>query len=230
MVSIHLPPEIRLQDGIYKPPWLVLTTKPTMQIDFNAVGQATNLKSPAARMRYTRLRRQIEGGTLIGTHGTPFSGVAGKMSPEMRKRTGVFQPEFSDGEKTTSLDRKIKSEPEEFSDRYETDYSEEENSEDEMPLAKRRYDRLKLGDASSESASVAIIQPGFMFGFRDGQDNPSPEPNTQLNISQGRPEIHENYLTVVPNSNSNTHLYLPADRRFDINTQPLEGNEDPRHS
>src|ERR1700730_1182810 len=44
----------------------------TLKIDFAAVGHATSLKSPAARMRYTRLRRQIESGTLIGTHGTPF--------------------------------------------------------------------------------------------------------------------------------------------------------------
>jgi hypothetical protein len=44
----------------------------TLKIDFAAVGHATSLKPPAARMRYTRLRRQIESGTLIGTHGTPF--------------------------------------------------------------------------------------------------------------------------------------------------------------
>ncbi|TGO68557.1 hypothetical protein BOTNAR_0023g00360 [Botryotinia narcissicola] len=33
-------------------------------IDFAAVGQTTNLKSPAARMRYTRLKRQIEKGVI----------------------------------------------------------------------------------------------------------------------------------------------------------------------
>lgn len=37
-------------------------------------------------MRYTRLRRQIEGGTLIGTHGTPFAGGAEKIAEAMKKR------------------------------------------------------------------------------------------------------------------------------------------------
>jgi hypothetical protein len=37
-------------------------------------------------MRYTRLRRQIESGTLIGTHGTPFSGSADKIYEASTKR------------------------------------------------------------------------------------------------------------------------------------------------
>lgn len=46
----------------------------------------TKLKPPAARMRYTRLRRAIESGTLIGTHGTPFQGGADKTTDARRKR------------------------------------------------------------------------------------------------------------------------------------------------
>jgi hypothetical protein len=162
-----------------------------MQIDFNAVGQATNLKSPAARMRYTRLRRQIEGGTLIGTHGTPF---AEKIPSKMRKRTRDSQAEVGEeGQpavfaKTSSPDRKIKSEPEEFSDRYETDFSEGNNSEDEMPLAKRRQDRVKLGNAPPEGSSAAITHPDFSSGLNDGPDNHPVEPNTQLDISHSRLE------------------------------------------
>lgn len=37
-------------------------------------------------MRYTRLRRAIEGGTLIGTHGTPFQGGAGKVVEAGKER------------------------------------------------------------------------------------------------------------------------------------------------
>jgi len=67
----------------------------TRKIDFAAVGHATSLKPPAARMRYTRLRRQIESGTLIGKHGTPFlSHPSSSTSPNFdhseklkRKRT-----------------------------------------------------------------------------------------------------------------------------------------------
>ncbi|KAL5349277.1 hypothetical protein ACLOAV_005567 [Pseudogymnoascus australis] len=48
-------------------------------IDFSAVGAATRLNPPAARMRYTRLKRQIESGTL---RGRPF------QRPGKRKRDG----------------------------------------------------------------------------------------------------------------------------------------------
>src|SRR5277367_1277587 len=178
----------------------MIIIKENLQIDFNAVGQATNLKSPAARMRYTRLRRQIEGGTLIGTHGTPFSGVAEKMSPEVRKRKRDSQPETGDGErpgvfaKTNSPDRKFKSEPEEFSERYETDSSGGDNSEDEMPLAKRRYEIVKPGYAPFEGSSMVIRHRQSSYGLHDGQGNRLLEPNGQLYISQGRPEIHVNVL------------------------------------
>ncbi|MCJ1466350.1 hypothetical protein MMC07_004969 [Pseudocyphellaria aurata] len=57
-----------------------------LYIDFNGVGNVTKLKPPAARMRYTRLRRAIESGTLIGTHGTPFQGGTDKTTEARRKR------------------------------------------------------------------------------------------------------------------------------------------------
>ena len=37
-------------------------------------------------MRYTRLRRAIEGGTLIGTHGTPFQGTTDKETGHHKRR------------------------------------------------------------------------------------------------------------------------------------------------
>jgi len=156
-----------------------MITKQNLQIDFNAVGQATNLKSPAARMRYTRLRRQIEGGTLIGTRGALFSEVAEKMPPEVRKRKRDSQPETGEREwpgvfaKTTSPDRKIKSEPEDFSERYETGSSEGDDSEDEKPLAKRRHDRATTGN----EGSAMVIRQGFSSGLHDGQDNHPLEQN-----------------------------------------------------
>jgi hypothetical protein len=57
-----------------------------LQIDFQAVAQATNIKPPAARMRYSRLRRQIEDGTLIKTHGTAFSTLNNKKSIASNQR------------------------------------------------------------------------------------------------------------------------------------------------
>ena len=55
-------------------------------------------------MRYTRLRRQIESGTLIGTHGTPFSGSADKIYQASAKRKrgggGVGFKRASSGDET----------------------------------------------------------------------------------------------------------------------------------
>jgi len=57
-----------------------------LQIDFNAVGEITKLKAPAARMRFTRLRRAIEDGTLIDTHGKQFQASADKIADTQKKR------------------------------------------------------------------------------------------------------------------------------------------------
>lgn len=57
----------------------------------------TNLKAPAARMRYTRLRRAIEGGTLIGTTGTPFQGSAEKIAEARKKRKTISDDTDEEG-------------------------------------------------------------------------------------------------------------------------------------
>ncbi|KAN0096617.1 hypothetical protein V8E51_015422 [Hyaloscypha variabilis] len=66
-----MPSKIQLDENLWFL-YICLQKSDLKSIDFAAVGAATSLKPPAARMRYTRLRRQIESGTLIGTHGTPF--------------------------------------------------------------------------------------------------------------------------------------------------------------
>lgn len=60
---------------------LLITTLPLIRnakIDFAAVAAATKIKSPAARMRFTRLKRQIEDGTLLGRRGSAFSPTINK--------------------------------------------------------------------------------------------------------------------------------------------------------
>lgn len=69
---------------------------PYGKIDFNAVGDATKLKPPAARMRYTRLRRAIEGGTLIGTHGMPFQSGPEKVVEVRKKRRRLLQRAYTE--------------------------------------------------------------------------------------------------------------------------------------
>lgn len=78
------------------PPLCLSAADANGKIDFNAVGDATRLKPPAARMRYTRLRRAIEGGTLIGTHGIPFQGGGEKVVEVRKKRRGLLHSTHTD--------------------------------------------------------------------------------------------------------------------------------------
>jgi hypothetical protein len=113
-------------------------------------------------MRYTRLRRQIESGTLIGTHGTPFPSdkVVEKNAEAKRKRKrlspgndtrndadeeGLQEDESKNRAKRRSV---IKKEGD-GSDRFETSEDSESefaDSEDEMPLAKLMKLRGKASD------------------------------------------------------------------------------------
>ncbi|EPE34961.1 hypothetical protein GLAREA_10656 [Glarea lozoyensis ATCC 20868] len=66
-----MPSKIQLDENL----WFLYTCLQNSDmklIDFQAVAEAANIKSPAARMRYTRLKRQLEDGTLLGTRGTSF--------------------------------------------------------------------------------------------------------------------------------------------------------------
>lgn len=111
-------------------------------------------------MRYTRLRRQIESGTLIGTHGTPFPSdkVVEKNAEAGRKRKRLSpgkdvkneaSEDMGGRKKNTKSKSIIKKEGKgsgefESSGESESDF---EDSEDEMPLAKLMKSRMKPSDA-----------------------------------------------------------------------------------
>ncbi|CZT46655.1 uncharacterized protein RSE6_07115 [Rhynchosporium secalis] len=63
-----MPSKIQLDENLWFL-YICLQKSDLKAIDFNAVGLATSLKPPAARMRYTRLKKQIESGALKTTHG-----------------------------------------------------------------------------------------------------------------------------------------------------------------
>ncbi len=99
-------------------------------------------------MRYTRLRRAIESGTLIGTHGTPFQGGADKIVEAQKKRKRLMRNARLGQEddlgpiQTRSgslIDRKAKVE-DDSTDGYDTDLSTED---DGTPLVKKRAAALK---------------------------------------------------------------------------------------
>ncbi|KAI9821684.1 MAG: hypothetical protein M1827_002265 [Pycnora praestabilis] len=138
-----MPSKIQLDENLWFL-FVCLQKSDYKAIDFNAVGEITKLKPPAARMRYTRLRRAIEGGTLIGTHGTPFQGGADKIweAQKKRKRTsrsgrGKVEDDLEPIRRRNGSLIKTKPKGEKVDNRRE--YGREgESDEDVVPSAKRR--------------------------------------------------------------------------------------------
>ncbi|OBT42586.1 hypothetical protein VE00_07108 [Pseudogymnoascus sp. WSF 3629] len=177
-----MPSKIQLDENLWFL-YICLQKSDYKNIDFNAVGEVTNLKAPAARMRYTRLRRQIESGTLIGTHGTPFqrAGEKGGEGNGKRKRGEVGGGDGDDdeeeeeeggvGEKVTGEEVKgkdgevVKMENKSPGDENDSDTLNEED-EEEAPLANRTARQRAVADTGSPAYSFAEPQTGQRFNIR----------------------------------------------------------------
>jgi hypothetical protein len=125
-------------------------------------------------MRYTRLKKQIESGTLIGTHGTPFTAEKIKEGARKRKCATESPALISPVEKIDSgegivaaknKDKGMEKEVEVKEEKEGSDWSSEseEDSEDEMPLAKLRKGR-KLDDHTTSPRANAHIGMGHGSG------------------------------------------------------------------
>jgi hypothetical protein len=112
-------------------------------------------------MRYTRLRRQIESGTLIGTHRTPFTGAPEKIAEAGKKRKrcsssiknddgeeddmlpkdekGSSEDERQGGERRNTV---VKEERRGSWSQFESSEESDGDSEDEIPLAKLRKAKM----------------------------------------------------------------------------------------
>lgn len=143
-------------------------------------------------MRYTRLRRQIESGTLIGTHGTPFAGGAEKIAEAYKKRKrprreeeqGNMDEDATERQDVEEDSKSFKLEPHSSSSGYETNTSSEDSdSEAEVPLAKRRpcvaRPTVITNDVSMMQAieSIAGEQQAYYqldleFGYQDAHSAP----------------------------------------------------------
>jgi hypothetical protein len=107
-------------------------------------------------MRYTRLRRQIETGTLIGTHGTPFQGGAEKIAEAQRKRRRSAGSSPLKGESGTTepgdlAKNKILKAAGAKKDRNGESMESVGTSEDDVPLMERAKSR-KATEAEGTSA------------------------------------------------------------------------------
>jgi hypothetical protein len=186
------------------------TTFDVSEIDFNAVGTATNLKPPAARMRYTRLRRQIESGTLIGTHGTPFAGGADKIAKAMRKRKKSIQvsgdADSGPGKVIDSQTMSVKFEEDESDFETGSEYS---DSEDDVPLAKRRG---ALRNSKSVCAPLRIL-----MAEAEGEDGSSKSevvsvPSTGGSVIPASALLTDNLVKSMPKSDREMALTQPEIR------------------
>ncbi|KAI9675181.1 MAG: hypothetical protein M1829_003541 [Trizodia sp. TS-e1964] len=184
-----MPSKIQLDENLWFL-YICLQKSDYKAIDFNLVGDATGLKPPAARMRYTRLRRAIEGGTLIGTHGTPFLGGADKIAEAQKKRkrpsnTGSVKPEGAEvyGVMTTRSGNKIEKAVKKEADFHSNDSlgsdSDSDNSLDEAPMAKRNARNvLKREDEGSEPSGTASELPSLQTQLAEQKPQPAPRPPT----------------------------------------------------
>lgn len=125
------------------------------QIDFAAVGEAAGLKAPAARMRFTRLKRQIQEGKLVATQCASLPAQA-----ETRVSTPCKRPKPREEElvamkrpKTRGVQLKVKTEYEGTSDDSGSD-SDYVDSEDEIPLAQRHIGRHRVNTSQSEPTTL----------------------------------------------------------------------------
>lgn len=116
-------------------------------------------------MRYTRLRRAIESGTLIGTHGTPFQGGADKTAEARKKRKKISGDSDEEG---ASVDRtptsgRLALESGSYKSVSDFDEMAQEIESDSVPSAKKQR---RASKTPSEAIKSETIGPdAFHFGM-----------------------------------------------------------------
>src|SRR5436190_4030108 len=103
-------------------------------------------------MRFTRLKRQIQDGTLMRPHAGSFQSEVDKLADSLGKRKAISEESTAGKRRKRDTKFKIKTELEGTSDDNETDSSEYMDSEDEMPLAKRQVEKPRIDGPRSVSS------------------------------------------------------------------------------
>jgi hypothetical protein len=192
-------------------------------------------------MRYTRLRRQIEGGTLISRHGTPFIGGAEKIMETTKKRKELMPTEYDEGglravqvEAAPKYRKEyVKFEQSESSDSWETNSSENVNSEDKIPLAKRM---LYRSGCFASISRIEAVTGGRQFSEVHNFSKPTheiyhPSGAGQLYHYQPMSPLHDPLSKVLDRIQQHPSLFSPEKEvttQFDIrsawntNLQSLE--------
>lgn len=122
------------------------------------MGDATNLKAPAARMRFTRLSRAIKNGTIVGTQGVPSQGSPDKNARTQKKRKRAA--EASDDE-DFSTDQKADLVHPAAGPGLPSDDATNDSMEDDV-VEKNKYQNIPKKPKTLEKESSAATKPVAM--------------------------------------------------------------------
>ncbi|KAF7924513.1 hypothetical protein EAE99_006461 [Botrytis elliptica] len=226
-----MPSKIQLDENLVFL-YICLQKSDMKTIDFAAVGQTTNLKSPAARMRYTRLKRQIEKG-VIGANANINLGSGG----DERERNGEEKERRKEKREKKMREKREKEEKKEREDveKKEKVEAKEWNRVEggmrtgmgvgmEMKtyggVEKKEGKRKREIEDNTESDTDAISEPDFhLQGWKNSILNNTtspfpadPPPLIQLSTHPhveypSHPYMHNHPATSAPQTNiSQSHL------------------------
>ncbi|KAF7886395.1 hypothetical protein EAF00_010498 [Botryotinia globosa] len=201
-----MPSKIQLDENLVFL-YICLQKSDMKTIDFAAVGQTTNLKSPAARMRYTRLKRQIEKG-VIGANANINLGSGG----DERERNGEEKEgrkEKREKKMREKAQKEEKREREGVEKKERVEAKEWNRVESGMGMEMKMYGgveikgkrKREIGD-TTESDADAISEPDFQL---QGWKNSILNNTTSLFPADLPPPIR---LSTHPQSEHFSHPYL----------------------
>ena len=146
-----------------------------MQIDWNAVGAANNLKPNAARMRFTRLRNAIDPPDGTCTDANPsetLEGDSAETPPETPTKKTPKTPKKTPAKKTANNDSPTKESPTKESPTKESPTKRKKKDESEdKPVKKARNTKAKTVKAETEDTEgVDAAVEGDEAGFHEAVD------------------------------------------------------------
>ncbi|TGO29435.1 hypothetical protein BPAE_0015g00790 [Botrytis paeoniae] len=218
-----MPSKIQLDENLVFL-YICLQKSDMKTIDFAAVGQTTNLKSPAARMRYTRLKRQIEKGVIgananinlgSGSDEREGNGEEKERRKKRREKKMKEKKEKEEKKEREGVEKKEKVEAKEWN-RVKVGMGMGMGMEMKMygGVEKIEGKRKREIDDNTESDADAISEPDFqLHGWKDSILNnptspfpPDPPPSIQLSTHlhtehPSHPYIHNYPATSAPQTN-----------------------------
>ncbi|TGO40242.1 hypothetical protein BHYA_0040g00510 [Botrytis hyacinthi] len=193
-----MPSKIQLDENLVFL-YICLQKSDMKTIDFAAVGQTTNLKSPAARMRYTRLKRQIEKGVIGANANINLGSGEEKERRKEKREKKMREKKEKEKRKREGVEKKEKVEAKEWN-RVEGGMGMEMIMYDGVEKKEGKRKR-EIGD-TTESNADAISEPDFQLqGWKNSILN-----NTTSPFPADLPPSIQ--FSTHPQTEYPSHLYL----------------------